>query len=84
MPILSVSEKAALPFLVMPFVACHSLQQRLDAEGTLPLVEVLRIALQVAEGLAAAHAQGLVHRDVKPANILLERGVDRALLTDFG
>ncbi len=84
MPILSVSEKAALPFLVMPFVACHSLQQRLDAEGTLPLVEVLRIALQVAEGLAAAHSHGLVHRDVKPANILLERGVDRALLTDFG
>lgn len=84
MPILSVSEKAALPFLVMPYVACHSLQQRLDAEGTLPLVEVLRIALQVAEGLAAAHSHGLVHRDVKPANILLERGVDRALLTDFG
>ncbi len=84
MPILSVSEKAALPFLVMPFVACHSLQQRLDAEGTLPLVEVLRIALQVAEGLAAAHSHGLVHRDVKPANILLERGVDRALLPDFG
>lgn len=84
MPILSVSEKGTLPFLVMPYVACHSLQQRLDAEGTLPIVEVLRIALQVAEGLAAAHSHGLVHRDVKPANILLERGVDRALLTDFG
>ena len=84
MPILSVSDKGMLPFLVMPYVACHSLQQRLDVEGTLPIVEVLRIALQVAEGLAAAHAQGLVHRDVKPANILLERGVDRALLTDFG
>jgi len=84
MPILSVSEKASLPFLVMPYVACHSLQQRIDADGTLPTVEVLRIALQVAEGLAAAHAQGLVHRDVKPANILLERGIDRALLTDFG
>jgi len=84
MPILSVSEKGTLPFLVMPFVACHSLQQRLDSEGILPIVEVLRIALQVADGLAAAHAHGLVHRDVKPANILLERGVDRALLTDFG
>ncbi len=84
MPILSVSEKGTLPFLVMPYVACHSLQQRMDAEGTLPIVEVLRISLQVAEGLAAAHGQGLVHRDVKPANILLERGVDRALLTDFG
>jgi serine/threonine protein kinase len=84
MPILSVSEKASLPFLVMPYVACHSLQQRIDTDGALPVVEVLRIALQVAEGLAAAHAQGLVHRDVKPANILLERGIDRALLTDFG
>ncbi|TWU03659.1 serine/threonine-protein kinase [Neorhodopirellula pilleata] len=84
MPILSVSESSSLPFLVMPFVACHSLQQRLDVDGPLPLVDSLRIALQVAQGLAAAHAQGLVHRDVKPANILLERGIDRAMLTDFG
>ncbi len=84
MPILSVNEKSSLPFLVMPYVACHSLQQRIDADGPLRIVDVLRIALQVAEGLAAAHAQGLVHRDVKPANILLERGIDRALLTDFG
>ncbi|QDT02750.1 Serine/threonine-protein kinase PknB [Rubripirellula lacrimiformis] len=84
MPILSVSESSSLPFLVMPFVACHSLQQRLDADGAMPLVDTLRIAVQVAHGLAAAHAQGLVHRDVKPANILLERSVDRAMLTDFG
>ncbi|TWT52986.1 Serine/threonine-protein kinase PrkC [Rubripirellula amarantea] len=84
MPILSVSESASLPFLVMPFVACLSLQQRLDMEGPLPIAELLRIAVQVAHGLAAAHAQGLVHRDVKPANILLERSVDRAMLTDFG
>ncbi|TWU32901.1 serine/threonine-protein kinase [Novipirellula artificiosorum] len=84
MPILSVNEKSSLPFLVMPYVACHSLQQRIDSDGALATVDVLRIALQVAEGLAAAHGQGLVHRDVKPANILLERGVDRAMLTDFG
>src|SRR5262249_32112495 len=55
-----------------------------DRSGPLPLKEVLRIGLQVAAGLAAAHAQGLVHRDVKPANILLENGVQRVKLTDFG
>ncbi len=85
MPILSVSESSAqLPFLVMPFVACHSLQQRLDADGPLPMEECLRIGVQVSSALAAAHKQGLVHRDVKPANILLERGIERAMLTDFG
>jgi serine/threonine protein kinase len=68
----------------MPYVDCESLQQRLDREGSLPTLDVLRIGHQVARGLAAAHAQGLVHRDVKPANILLERGVDRVMLTDFG
>ncbi len=84
MPIHSVSSTARLPYLVMPYLACESLQQRIDREGSLPLVEQLQIAVQVARGLAAAHAQGLVHRDVKPANILLERGVDRVMLTDFG
>ena len=52
--------------------------------GTLELKEILRIGMQAAAGLAAAHEQGLVHRDVKPANILLEKGVERAVLTDFG
>src|SRR6185437_6990702 len=54
------------------------------AQGALELKEVLRIGMQAAAGLAAAHEQGLVHRDVKPANILLEKGVERAVLTDFG
>ncbi len=53
-------------------------------KGPLALVEILRIGVQAATGLAAAHAQGLVHRDVKPANILLADGVERVKLTDFG
>ncbi|MHC4178805.1 MAG: WD40 repeat domain-containing serine/threonine protein kinase [Planctomycetota bacterium] len=73
-----------LPFLVMPLVAGESLAGRLIAQGRLELKETLRIGMQAAAGLAAAHEQGLVHRDVKPANILLEKGVERAVLTDFG
>lgn len=84
MPILAVDSSGPLPFLVMPCVDCESLQDRLDREGGLSLEDLLRISIQVARGLAAAHAQGLVHRDVKPANILLERGVERVMLTDFG
>ncbi|MEZ6126285.1 MAG: serine/threonine-protein kinase [Planctomycetaceae bacterium] len=80
----NVESDGEAPFLVMPFVAGESLQQRIDREGPLELCEILRIAMQTAFGLAAAHAQGLVHRDVKPSNILLEQGVERALLTDFG
>ncbi|MDB5390592.1 MAG: serine/threonine protein kinase [Planctomycetaceae bacterium] len=72
------------PYLVMAFIPGESLQQRLERTGSFDVIEVLRIGQQVAEGLAAAHAQGLVHRDVKPANILLERNVERVLLTDFG
>src|SRR4029078_9251619 len=57
---------------------------RLDRQGPLALREILRIAHQTAAGLAAARAQGLVDRDVKPSNIMLEQGIERALLTDFG
>jgi serine/threonine-protein kinase len=80
----AVAEAAGLPYLVMEYVPGRSLQERLDSQGPLTLPEVLRIGMQAAAGLAAAHAQGLVHRDVKPANILLENGVERVRLTDFG
>jgi serine/threonine-protein kinase len=80
----AVNADARLPYLVMQYVAGETLQHRLDERGPLDVKDTLRIGVQAARGLAAAHAQGLVHRDVKPANILLERDVDRALLTDFG
>jgi serine/threonine protein kinase len=73
-----------LPFLVMQLISGESLEQRLARVGKLPLREVVRIGLQAAQGLAAAHAQGLIHRDIKPGNILLETLHDRVKLTDFG
>lgn len=84
MPIHSVHSDGRLPYLVMPFLSCESLQERLDRDGPLALVDVLQIGIQVAQALAAAHAQGLVHRDVKPANILIEKSGIRAVLADFG
>src|SRR5262249_1195162 len=79
-----VEEGAAGPYLVMQYVQGQSLQEKLERGGPLSIEQVLRIGLQAAQGLAAAHAQGVVHRDVKPANILLENGVERVKLTDFG
>jgi serine/threonine-protein kinase len=84
MAIHNVQPNGPLPFLIMPLVAGESLAQRLAARGRLELKETLRIGMQAAAALAAAHEQGLVHRDVKPANILLEKGVERVVLTDFG
>lgn len=83
-PIHNVESEHEKPFLVMQFIPGESLQARVDRDGPLSVAEILRIGLQAASGLAAAHTQGLVHRDVKPANILLENGVERTYLTDFG
>jgi serine/threonine protein kinase len=80
----AVDQTGKVPYLVMEFVAGISLQEKLDRVGQLEVKEILRIGLQMAEGLAAAHKQGLVHRDIKPANILLENGIERVKITDFG
>jgi serine/threonine protein kinase len=79
-----VHEIEGLPYLVMQYIAGESLQARLDRVGPLGTAEAVRIALQTAQGLAAAHAQGLIHRDIKPANLLLENGLARVKITDFG
>lgn len=73
-----------LPYMVMQLVAGETLEQRLLREQRLPLKEIVRIGLQAAQGLVAAHAQGLIHRDIKPGNILLEPPHGRVKLTDFG
>src|SRR5262245_5446328 len=80
----AVEDRGLVPYLVMEFIDGCNLDALLRRRGPLGVKEVLRIGIQVAGGLAAAHRQGLIHRDVKPANILLENGVQRVKLTDFG
>jgi eukaryotic-like serine/threonine-protein kinase len=77
-------EEQPLPFLVMEYIDGPTLQQKLDQTGPLDLQEVLRIGRQIATGLEAAHAKGLIHRDIKPGNILLEDGTGHVKITDFG
>src|SRR5512144_2621580 len=69
-------------YYVMPYVEGESLRDRLDREKQLPLEDAVRIATEVADALGYAHARGIVHRDVKPENILLESG--HAVVADFG
>jgi WD40 repeat protein len=83
-PIHAVEEEDGVPYLVMQYVSGETLEDKLRTGGTLGPEEVLRIGVQIAEGLAAAHAQGIVHRDIKPGNILLEENTGRVKITDFG
>jgi serine/threonine protein kinase len=78
-----VVEEDGRPWLVMELVESCSLQQVIDGQGPLPWQAVARIGLDVLAGLSAAHAAGIVHRDVKPANVLIAPD-GRACLTDFG
>jgi len=80
--VLDSGGSGALLWFTMPFVQGESLRSHLDRERQLPVDEAIRIACEVAEALGCAHSQGIVHRDIKPGNILLSGG--HALVTDFG
>jgi len=77
-------ETHGVVWFTMRFIDGESLGTRVRDRGPLPVAEALRILREVAWGLAYAHARGVVHRDIKPDNILLDRDSGRAVVTDFG
>ena len=85
-PIYSVGEAAdGTPFLAMPFLKGEPLDALIrQTGGPLPVATAVRLAREMASGLAAAHARGLIHRDIKPANIWLEAPTGRVKILDFG
>ncbi len=84
MAIYQVGEERGLPYIVMQRLVGRTLKQARQENGPLPHRELLRIARETAEGLAAAHRQGLVHRDIKPDNIFLQEPGGQVRIIDFG
>jgi serine/threonine protein kinase len=85
-PIYAAGEEGGVPFIAMRYVSGSDLSQRIAREGRLAPERAVALIAQVGNGLDAIHAAGLVHRDVKPANVLLSggEGADHAYITDFG
>jgi serine/threonine protein kinase len=73
-----------LPYIVMQYVKGRTMADRLQAEGPLPMEEARSLIAEVASAVAAAHRKGIVHRDIRPANVLYDEESRRSLLTDFG
>ncbi|MBA2292351.1 MAG: serine/threonine protein kinase [Gemmatimonadales bacterium] len=83
-PIFRADELDGVAFFAMGYVDGETAAERLLARGPLPPADVVRIVREVAWALAYAHARGVTHRDVKPENIMIERGTGRVMVTDFG
>ena len=82
--IYSVDELAGLVFFVMAYIPGDNLAKRLHDRGAMAIEDVRRILRDVADALAYAHERGVVHRDIKPDNILIDEGSGRPMVTDFG
>ena len=83
-PVFSIEERDGLLAFAMGFVEGESVSQRVKRSGPLSVREIVRLLQDVGYALAYAHGRGVVHRDIKPDNIMLERATGRALLMDFG
>jgi Protein kinase domain len=85
-PIYAAGAERGVPYIAMRYVAGSDLGRRIAREGRLPPEQAVELIAQIGNGLDAIHAAGLVHRDVKPANVLLggEEGAEHAYITDFG
>jgi eukaryotic-like serine/threonine-protein kinase len=81
-PVLAAGDAGGLPFYTMPYVRGESLRARIASGTTVPLAECVSILRDVARALACAHGEVIVHRDIKPDNVLLSHGA--AMVTDFG
>jgi serine/threonine-protein kinase len=82
LPLLDSGTALGRPYYVMPFIEGASLQERLESSGPLPVDEAIQFGREIADALSYAHAAGVLHRDIKPGNILITQG--HVLVADFG